>query len=86
MEAKTMVATVAKWGNSLAIRIPQNLAKELDVVEGSEISLILVDGTLVIKPKKSRKRYSLDELVKEITPENLHAEIDSGIAVGNEVW
>jgi antitoxin MazE len=86
MEAKTMVATVAKWGNSFAIRIPQNLAKELQVVEGSEISLTLVDGALVMKPRKSRKRYSLDELIKEITPENLHAEIDSGIAVGNEVW
>ncbi len=80
-----MVATVAKWGNSLAIRIPQNLAKEINLTEGSEIDLSVVDGTLVIKPR-SQKRYSLDELIKEITPENLHTEIDSGIAVGNEVW
>jgi antitoxin MazE len=40
---------------------------------------------LVIKPG-SRKRYSLDELIQGITPENLYTEIDSGIAVGNEVW
>jgi antitoxin MazE len=80
-----MVATVAKWGNSLAVRIPQNLAKEIHLVEGSEVDLGIVDGTLVMKPR-GRKRYSLDELIKEITPENLHAEIDSGIAVGNEVW
>ncbi|MBW4430735.1 MAG: AbrB/MazE/SpoVT family DNA-binding domain-containing protein [Pelatocladus maniniholoensis HA4357-MV3] len=80
-----MVTTVAKWGNSLAIRIPQNLAKEIHLTEGSEIDLGVVDGTLVIKPR-NQKRYSLDELIKEITPENLHAEIDSGIAVGNEVW
>ena len=80
-----MVATVAKWGNSLAVRIPQNLAKEINLAEGAEIDISVVDGTLVIKPR-NRKRYSLDELIKEITPENLHAEIDSGIAVGNEVW
>lgn len=80
-----MVATVAKWGNSLAIRIPQNLAREIDVAEGSEVDLAVVDGNLVVKPRK-RRRYSLDELVKEITPENLHTEIDSGVAVGNEVW
>lgn len=80
-----MAATVAKWGNSLAIRIPQNLAKEIQLAEGAEIDISVVDGTLVIKPR-SRKRYSLDELIEGITPENLHAEIDSGIVVGNEVW
>ena len=80
-----MVATVAKWGNSLAIRIPQSLARQVCVVEGTEISLSVVDGALVIQPIK-QKRYSLEELVEAITPENVHAEIDSGAIVGNEVW
>ena len=80
-----MDTTVAKWGNSLAIRIPQNLAKKIRIAEGSEVEFGVTDGSLVIKPKK-RRRYSLDELVEGITPENLHAEIDSGVAVGNEVW
>lgn len=80
-----MVAIVAKWGTSLAIRIPQNLAKEIHLAEGVEIDLVVVDGALVIKPR-SRRRYSLDELIEGITPENLHAEIDSGTAVENEVW
>lgn len=80
-----MVAIVAKWGNSLAVRIPQNLAKEIHLAEGDEIDLGVVDGTLVIKPR-NRKRYSLDELIHEITPENLHTEMDSGSVVGNEVW
>ncbi|MDJ0621073.1 MAG: AbrB/MazE/SpoVT family DNA-binding domain-containing protein [Calothrix sp. MO_192.B10] len=80
-----MAAIVAKWGNSLAVRIPQNLAKEIHLTEGTEIDLGVVDGTLVIKPR-TRKRYSLDELIEGITPENLHGEINSGIAVGNEVW
>ena len=80
-----MVSTVAKWGNSLAVRIPQNVAKELDLAEGIEIQISAIEGTVVIKPK-NRKRYSLDELVQGITPENIHGEIDSGIAVGNEIW
>jgi antitoxin MazE len=80
-----MAATVAKWGNSLAVRIPQNLAKEIQLAEGAEIEMSVVNGTLVIKPR-SQKRYSLDELIQGITPENLHAEIDSGIAIGNEIW
>ena len=31
-------------------------------------------------------QYSLEKLVEAIAPENLHNEIDSGGAVGNEVW
>ncbi|WP_066384397.1 MULTISPECIES: AbrB/MazE/SpoVT family DNA-binding domain-containing protein [unclassified Anabaena] len=80
-----MAATVAKWGNSLAIRIPQHLAKEIHLTEGVEVEIAVIDGSLVIKPK-TRKRYSLNELIDAITPENVHGEIDSGIAVGNEVW
>jgi antitoxin MazE len=80
-----MVATVAKWGNSLAVRIPQNLAKEIHLSEGSEVTIGVVDGNLVVKPI-NRRRYSLDELVQGISPENIHTEVDSGVAVGNEVW
>ncbi len=80
-----MGAIVEKWENSLAIRIPQNLAKEIHLAEGTQIDLSVIDGNLVIRPS-SRERYALDELTKEITLENLHTEVDSGIAVGNEDW
>ena len=80
-----MVATIAKWGNSLAIRIPQNLAKEINLAEGSEVKLVLIDGKLTIEPIV-RRRYSLEELLEAMTPENVHTEIDTGVAVGNEVW
>jgi antitoxin component of MazEF toxin-antitoxin module len=32
------------------------------------------------------KEFTLDELVAQITPENLHGEIDPGNAAGNEAW
>lgn len=80
-----MVTTVAKWGNSLAIRLPQYLVKEIQLTEGVEVDLVVIDGNLVIKPR-IHKRYSLDDMVAAITPENLHTEVESGIAVGNEAW
>ncbi|OUC15776.1 MAG: MazF family transcriptional regulator [Alkalinema sp. CACIAM 70d] len=80
-----MAATVARWGNSLAVRIPQHIVKEIQLIEGAEVDLMVIDGNLVIKPRP-RKRYSLDELVAAMTPENLHSEVDSGVAVGNEAW
>ena len=80
-----MVATVAKWGTSLAVRIPQHVVKEIQLTEGAEVDLVVIDGNLVIRPRP-RRRYSLDELIAAITPENLHSEVESGAAVGNEVW
>jgi antitoxin MazE len=82
---QSMGATVARWGNSLAIRLPQHLAKEIKLTEGVEVDLVAIDGNLVIKPR-IRKRYSLEELIDAITPENLHTEVESGIVVGNEAW
>ena len=80
-----MIANVTKWGNSLALRIPQHLAKEIELIAGGEVEILVVDGNLVVKPKKQRQ-YSLDDLIAGITPANLHGEIDSGISVGVEVW
>lgn len=33
-----------------------------------------------------RKKYSLTELFAKITPESLHAEVDTGPPVGREEW
>jgi antitoxin MazE len=80
-----MIGNVAKWGNSLAISIPQQLAKEVELVDGAEVEIVAIDGHLTSAPTR-RKRYSLTELVAGITPENLHTEIDTGLPVGDEVW
>jgi antitoxin MazE len=80
-----MVENVAKWGNSLAVRIPQHLATEVELTAGGEVEILAIDGNLVIKPKR-QKQYSLDDLIAGITPTNRHAEIDTGLSVGAEVW
>ena len=80
-----MASSLAKWGNSLALRIPSGFVKEMNLEEGTEVEISIVDGTLVLKPMK-HKHYSLEDLVESITPENRHAEIWSEPAVGNEIW
>jgi antitoxin MazE len=80
-----MVGNVAKWGNSLAVRIPQHLAKEIGLIDGAEVELVAIDGNLTIKPRR-QKQYSLNELVAGITSTNRHAEIDTGVSVGEEIW
>lgn len=73
---------VQKWGNSLGIRIPKALAIKVGLEEGSEIDLDIVDGYLVIKPQSK----TLDELLSQITPDNLHPEISTGKPEGRELW
>jgi antitoxin MazE len=79
-----MQTQVGKWGNSLAIRIPGPYAKDLGLVDGMEIDVTPVQGGLLLRaPKMS---YTLDELVAQITAENIHGETDWDPAVGRETW
>ena len=80
-----MTAAIAKWGNSLAVRIPQAIAEQMQIQAGSEISMDIIDGKIVLTPHR-RKKYTLDELLDGMTSANLHAEISTGISIGNEVW
>ncbi|MCM0593253.1 MAG: AbrB/MazE/SpoVT family DNA-binding domain-containing protein [Gloeotrichia echinulata IR180] len=80
-----MTAVVAKWGNSLAIRIPKIVAEQAHLTEGTDITLTVSGNSIVITPKK-RKKYTLDELLEGMTPEKFHPEVETGDALGNEAW
>lgn len=55
---------VAKWGNSLAIRIPASVVSILELEEGDDIEVIVAeDGALALRRKLSR-REALDRLKK----------------------
>lgn len=72
--------TAQKWGNSLGIRIPKDAADRLGIDQGSEMELNVIgdENIITLKPKKTRKKYTLQELLSQITPENRHKEIDFG--------
>ncbi|MHC5728321.1 MAG: AbrB/MazE/SpoVT family DNA-binding domain-containing protein [Nostoc sp.] len=80
-----MTAVVTKWGNSLAIRIPRAVAEQVHVTEGTDITFSVSGDSIVITPRK-RKKYTLDELLEGMTPDNFHSEFETGNAVGNEDW
>lgn len=77
---------VSQWGNSLAIRLPQALAAELAIERGVEVELrIEKDGFRVTVPSMPKK-FTLNELLAGVTPENIHHEVDWGQAQGKEAW
>jgi antitoxin MazE len=79
-----MIASVAKWGNSLALRIPTAFARELGVREGISVDISVANGALLVRPVEETHVYDLEALLCEITEDNQHGEIATGRAVGNE--
>jgi antitoxin MazE len=76
---------VAKWGNSLAVRLPKVIARQAGVAEGDRVSVnVARDGSIVLR--SVRLKYSLQELVAGITPKNRHREEDWGGPAGREAW
>ncbi len=80
-----MKTAVRRWGNSLALRIPSAFVTKTQISEGSKVEVTLRSGTIVVRPMV-RKHYALKDLLKRVTPANLHNSISTGRAAGQEVW
>ncbi|HAH31160.1 MAG TPA: AbrB/MazE/SpoVT family DNA-binding domain-containing protein [Elusimicrobia bacterium] len=68
-----MVTVIKKWGNSLALRIPSALAKDLQLSQGSVVEVTVVKGRMSIKPKK-QSQIPLSQMLNGITQNNRHSE------------
>lgn len=80
-----MVTKVQKWGNSLALRIPKAFAVEAQLENDSFVEISFVKGQIIITPVLA-PIWTMDELLAGVTEDNLHNEVDTGFAVGTEVW
>jgi len=80
-----METNIQKWGNSLGVRLPKSIADNKSLKAGSRVVVTETKTGIAIEVVK-KKRPTLDELLKGITKDNLHAETDWGEPVGNEIW
>ena len=75
---------ISKWGNNLAVRIPRAVLQKAGLKEGDRVELGTdAEGKIVIRG--AVRRYSLDELIEGITPDNVHSEIQWGTPCGREM-
>lgn len=95
-----MAVTIKRWGNSLALRIPKDLADDLEVSSGTRVEFGQVKtrrtngrkGTEVrevvlrIGSQRKRPKVTLAALMARYKPEHRHGEWDLGTPMGNEVW
>ena len=76
-----MQATIAKWGDGLALRLPRDIIDEAQLAEGATVDVEVREGRIWIT--RTRPRYELAELLAGEKPS---AEFDWGGPVGKEQW
>ena len=78
-----MRVTVKKWGNSASVRIPAAVMAAAHLNLDDTVDVREEDGRIIIEPSHTA-HYDLAQLLAGITPENLHTEVSTGPAVGQE--
>ena len=60
-----MTLQIAKWGNSLAVRIPADFVNQIGVKEGDQLLAHLgVDGALNLRPAQWSRKVFVAELAR----------------------
>ena len=78
-----MRARLAKWGNSLAVRLPREAAESAGFREGAVVDLSVDGDAIVLR----RRRYDISELVSRIDPDRLpELALEDEPPRGSELW
>lgn len=78
-----MRVIIRKWGNSASVRIPAAIMEAAHLTLNMPVEVIEEKGLVIITPERLPE-WDLDQLLAEITPDNLHDSIDFGDPVGQE--
>ena len=78
-----MQVNISKWGNSLGVRVPKDVAAKLGLTEGSRVDIAIEGDRLVISTR--RPVFTLDELLVGMTPESMRDAFDWGPDMGREI-
>jgi antitoxin MazE len=77
-----MLVQIARWGNSLGLRLPRSMASQIGVEAGSRVEILAEGDHLIVRSAPSR--WTLDDLLANMTPEAMGEAFDWGEDVGRE--
>lgn len=78
-----MQVQVKKWGNSASVRLPSYILQNANLKLDDYVDIHEEDGRIIIEPVRAQK-LSLEALLSEITPDNLHQEEFADTPTGRE--
>lgn len=79
-----MNATIQKWGNSQAIRLPKAVLVAASLAEHDPVQIIAQKDAIIIKKRPKPRHRTLKERLNGFGDEYVFQELDTGPAVGRE--
>ena len=83
-----MGITIAKWGNSVGLRIPSVTLKQAGLKVGDQVQTeVQADRSILIRLANERPKVDVLALIAAITPDTLPdaSDVDAK-PVGREIW
>ena len=83
-----MKVKIAKWGNSLAVRLPKAVVEEAGLSADTEVDIRFERGKLQLKPIVPIPHYTIEDMVAEMDrlgPGHEPELVDWGPDVGAEI-
>ena len=78
-----MKTNLAKWGNSLAVRLPKDVTERLHLTEGSTLDIEVEAGALTLRP--TGPRYKLNDLLHGLSRRAMRSAWSWGPDKGREI-
>jgi antitoxin MazE len=77
-----MHVQISKWGNSLGLRLPRALAKQIGISEGGQVNIWADGSRLVVEA--APPKYVLEDLLVNMSPQNMSDAFSWGADEGRE--
>lgn len=73
-----------KWGNSSGVRLPKKVIDAARLDPNQSMSVSLQGDSIILTPVR-KEEYTLETMLKGVTPEMVGGELDWGPDVGSEI-
>ncbi len=73
-----------KWGNSTGIRLPKKVIAAAKLQPNQTLSISLQGKSIVLTPIEEVNNFTLQAMLKGVTPETVHPENNWGSDIGAE--
>jgi len=77
-----MQVQISKWGNSLGLRLPRALVRQVGIGEGEKVRIVASGNRLIVE--RLAPAYSLEDLLTNVTPQAMRSAFSWGEDAGRE--
>ncbi|AQY49948.1 pemI-like protein [Listeria weihenstephanensis FSL R9-0317] len=76
--------SIKKWGNSKAVRIPNNILNALNLHENDKLNIEVVDNQMILT--KTVAELTIEDLFANYEGETFQTKLQEFEPMGNEKW